>query len=229
MWIYIHFFLLIISFIGCGTPTNSISTITETSNQVHNTQTIYEDAEDGSNQKWEVWEGPYDVEVVNFGANNSKHAIFLRENWHKVDGKFISGVYYRLTNKEHTLWDNSTQKVLHFDHMKQRSADGRLYCFTVSVEIDTTFGRRMISFNTFYDKQHYDAESIDSSDTDYEKELVFPLTMSYVNNTNKWRHLSFNIEDYLHRLEPDNDLVAINAFVFNGGDDYLDNIALASE
>ncbi len=220
----IFFFFMIISLTSCSSDRSDIYTYTTLSQNA----TIYEDAESGSNDKWEVYLGPYDVEIADFGADGSSHSVLLKQNWHKEDGHYISGVYYRLTNQEHTNWDNTTQKVLHFDHLKKRSDDGSLYCFTVGVEADTSYGKRTILFNTYFDKKHYppDVTPIEEEDT---VQITFPLLTRSVNSTKNWQHVSFNIEEYLHKVEPDNDIIAINAFVVDGGDDYFDNIALDSQ
>ncbi len=221
---FIFFLFVIISLTSCG----SDRTISSDTTSLSKNATIYEDAEDGTNNKWEVYQGPYDVKIVDFGAKGSEHSVLLRQNWHKEDGQYVSGVYYRLTNEEHSNWDNTTQKVLHFDHMKKRSSDGSLYCFTVGVEVDTSYGKRTILFNTYFDKKHYppDVTPIEEEDT---VQITFPLLTSSVNSTKRWQHVSLDIEKYLHKIEPNNKLISINAFIVDGGDDYFDNIALDSQ
>jgi len=190
--------------------------------------TIYEDAEDGTTQRWEVW-GGYPIENVKIGANGSKHSILLRENWLRdKDGNYIldkngypiNGAHYELQMK------NDHQFILEFDKMKEKNKEVH-FCFTFGVKVDTTFGKRLISFNPFYDKENMDANII-PADNDA-LELVFPLSMQYVTDAGVWRHLRFDLVSYLHQLEPNNNIVSITAFYFEGGDDYLDNIFLVSK
>ena len=140
----------------------------------------------------------------------------------------VSGVSYRLTNEEGTDWNNTTQKILHLDHMKKISKDNKLYSFTLSVEVQTKLGKRMLSFNTYYDKMKFEPDSQNYDDVDY-IELVYPLDMKYVSQHDKWQHIRIDLTEYLHKLEPQNEILSVNAFVFEGGDDYLDNISLSSD
>ncbi len=214
------FFLLFSLFIitACGSSS---------SNNIDITNTLYEDAENGLVDKWEVTVGSYEVLNIQEGANNSNRSIFLRHDWHEENGEMVSGVSYRLTNENGTDWNNTTQKVLHLDHMKKISKDNKLYSFTISVETDTKLGKRMLSFNTYYDKTDMNPSSQSYPDVDY-IELTFPLSMQYVREFDIWQHIRLDLEEYLHQLEPQNEIISVNAFVFEGGDDYLDNISLAS-
>ncbi len=215
------FFLLFSLFFvtACGSSSDNNGGTTD--------KTLYEDAENGLVDKWEVTLGPYEVLNVQEGAQGSSRSIFLRHDWHKENGKMISGVSYRLTNENATPWNNTTQKVLHLDHMKKVSGDNKTYSFTISVETMTKLGKRMLSFNTYYDKMKMDPSSQSYPDVDY-IELTYPLNLQYVKEFDTWQHIRLDLQEYLHQLEPQNEIIAINAFVFEGGDDYLDNISLAS-
>jgi len=220
--IFINFISLtlfvLFTFISCGSNTFIDAT-------------VYEDAEDGSTSKWEVWEG-YPIQNVEIGANGSSRSIFVEENWlRNEDGSFIkddndfpiNGAHYELPIH------NNYQFILEFDKMRKAVEETELqYCFTVGVKLNTKDGERHISFNTFYDKENIEANAqwiIDGT----VKELVFPLSMDYVDIENVWKHLQFNLVDYLNRLDPGNEIIEVTAFYFQGGDDYLDNIRLVSE
>ncbi len=217
----IFFLLFSLFFIaGCGSGSSK--------NDTANNKTIYEDAENALVDKWQVTLGPYEVLNIETGAQGSNRSIFLRHDWHEQNGHMVSGVSYRLTNEEGTDWNNTTQKILHLDHMKKISKDNKLYSFTLSVEVQTKLGKRMLSFNTYYDKMKFEPDSQNYDDVDY-IELVYPLDMKYVSQYDKWQHIRIDLTEYLHKLEPQNEILSVNAFVFEGGDDYLDNISLSSD
>jgi len=211
--------LLIIAIImlsGCG------STSTELRYPIPKEASMYEDAEDGLVKRWEIKDG-FSVENVETGANGSDRSIFVKQNWLlDDDGEFlkdengfaINAAYYELKI------NNDKQYVLQFDKMKIDS--DRTYCFTVGAKVDTTNGIRYISFNTFYDRQHMEQDSVLLDDD--VKEFISPLSMSYVNDTNVWKHIRLDLPKYLHNFEPNNHILSVKTFYFQGGNDYLDNI-----
>jgi len=208
--------IILTFFISCGKDTTIINA------------TTYEDAEDGSIQRWEVQMG-YPIKNVIGGANGSKRSILLKENWLRdanneyildKNGYPINGAHYELK------MINDHQFILEFDKMKEKNEEEH-FCFTVGIKVDTTFGKRLISFNPFYDKENMNAEIIPADNN--AKELVFPLSMKYVDVAGVWKHLKFDLNSYLHQLEPDNKILLVKSFYFEGGDDYLDNIQLSSK
>ncbi len=218
MKLYLFLFIIYATlFNGCGNNSRDLPYVTPEDT------TIYEDAEDGSTQRWEIIEG-FDVENVDIGANGSERSILVKQNWlvdennnyiHDDNGFAINEAYYQLQI------NNDNQFVLHFDKMKIDNAD-RKYCFTVGARVATDYGIRYISFNTFYDRLKMDPDSIELDDGS--KEFTFPLSMSYVNDTNVWRHIRLDLPKYLHKFEPNNNIQSVETFYFQGGNDYLDNI-----
>jgi hypothetical protein len=209
-------FFILFTFIGCGNDT------------IFNDATIYEDAEDGSVERWKVQMG-YPVKNVEIGANGSKRSILLKENWlrDKDENYILDANGYPINEAHYELqMINDHQFILEFDKMKEKNKKEH-FCFTVGVKVDTIFGKRLISFNPFYDKEDMSAEIIPVDNN--AKELVFPLSMKYVDVTGVWKHLKFDLISYLHQLEPDNNISLVTAFYFEGGDDYLDNIQLSSK
>jgi hypothetical protein len=218
--------IILFTFNSCGSGGSGNSPILNY--DIPEDATIYEDAEDGSIERWEVQQG-HPVQNVKIGSNGSERSIYLRENWLRdendnyilsEDGYPTNGAHYEIA------MHNDNQFILEFDKMKKH--DKIKYCFTVGVKLLTDYGTRYISFNPFYDKEGMDARAQWLLDGTV-RELNFPLSMSYVKVTNVWKHLRFNLSDYLHQFEPDNHIISVNAFYFEGGNDYLDNILLTSE
>jgi hypothetical protein len=209
-------FFISFIFTGCGNDT------------ILKDATIYEDAEDGSVERWKVQMG-YPVKNVEVGANGSKRSMLFKENWlrDKDDNYVLDANGYPINAAHYELqMINDHQFILEFDKMKEKN-EIEHFCFTVGVKVHTTLGKRLISFNPYYDKVHMNANIIPADDN--AKELVFPLSMQYVTDAGVWKHLRFDLVSYLHQLEPDNNILLVTAFYFEGGDDYLDNIQLSSK
>ncbi len=190
--------------------------------------TVYEDAEDGNTSRWlKSW--GYAIENVEGGANGSKRSIFVREDWLREDnGSLLTteeGYNVNLAHYELPM-ENSRQFILEFD--KKRAIIDPSYCFSVGVKVETKMGERHITFNTWFDQEKM--EPIEQWLVEEKiKELVFPLSMEYVKDAGRWKRLRFDLTKYLHKFEPDNEIVKVISFYFQGGDDYLDNIRLVSK
>lgn len=220
---YISLFIILLTFTSCGSDNNA-SMFPYTFNK---DDTIYEDAEDGKIGRWQVIQG-HPVENVADGANGSARSILLRENWLR-DGKGefqlnengfpINDAHYELP------LNNDTQFIIEFDKKKKESEEQ--FCFTVGIKLETQLGERLLSFNPFYAREGMQADTQILDDNVLE--FVFPLSMDYVDIGGVWKHLRFDLVKYLHQFEPDNEILLVTAFYFQGGDDYLDNIRLVSE
>lgn len=183
------------------------------------TYTLYEDGEDGLVERWEVRDG-LAIENVQSGANGSKRSIYLKQNWDLSDPE------HPINNANYILaMENDHEFIVEFDKMK--IARDELYCFTTGATVETDQGVRHISYDTFYDREGYDAITQEFSDGSIE--MVFPLSMSYVNDSNVWKHVRLDLAKELHRFEPENNIIKVIQFYFQGGDDYLDNIQLVSK
>ncbi len=209
-------------FISCGSDRSG-----ENYYSFNDSDSIYWDGEDGTIGNWQLWQG-HPIENVAKGANGSKRSILLREDWIGEDGddyeSYINGASYHLPIQ------NDYQTILEFDKMKKRGEKIN-HCFIVGVKTITEYGERWISFNTFYDLRKIDASS-QWFDTENGSvlEFVFPLSMNeYVTQDSVWKHLRFDLNSYLQQFEPDNKILSIESFYFEGGDDYLDNIRLVSQ
>jgi len=196
----------------------------------NDSDTIYETAEEGNTSKWLESDG-LEIQNVEEGSNGSSRSILVKENWLRDEnGDLKKSENGNLTNLAHyeLPMNNEKQFILEFDKMRKIGGNDISYCFTVGVKLDTEYGERLISFNTFFDLAKMDSMEQWLVE-DMVKEMVFPLSMNYVNEVNTWKRLRFDLEASLHEFEPDNKINKVISFYFQGGDDYLDNIRLVSE
>lgn len=210
---------ILFNFTACGSNKRTDNIKEQNYYTFNDTDTIYETGEDNSTDRWETWAGfdSYDhIQNVGFGANGSNRAIFFRKEW--------INEYTNISNFKLPLY-NDYQFIVEFDHMKKEAENK--HCFIIGIQMDTDWGTRYLSFSTFFDMKNMEptTETYDNGIT----EMNFPLSMDYVNDGGVWKNLRFDLANYLHQFEADNNIIAITAFTFQGGDDYLDNIRLVSE
>ncbi len=222
---------IIFTFISCK-GAEKTPVFGELSYSFNASDTMYEDAEDGSVSKWVVKQG-FPVQNVPIGSNASARSIFVRQNWLlNDDGNFTkdeNGYPINAADYELTL-ENKKQFILEFDIMKK---EARLkHSFTLGVKINTKLGERDISFNTYFDfaKSPPIEQWIFGNTV---KEMVFPLSKDYsedyISIGDVWKHVRLDIREYLHVFEPNNEIIEMKVFYFQGGDNYLDNIRLVSQ
>jgi hypothetical protein len=193
------------------------------------TETVYEDAENGLSGDWKTTGGNYAPLRVNRGFKSSG-AVQLKTEW--IDEtKNISE--YQLD-----LHHNTTQPILEVDIGGVGNAGespagihshwnpGTMPHYKIGVIATTSQGYRLITWSSFYTHSN-----IPATKRDYGSwvALSFPSPLEQVRwNSNKdlWERHRFDVEAYIHQLEPDNNLISIDKFIATGGN--LDNIKLLS-
>ncbi len=191
--------------------------------------TIYEDAENGLSSDWKTTGGNYAPLRVSNGYNSSS-AVQLKTEW--IDEtKNISE--YQLD-----LHSNTTQPILEVDvggvgYTGESPAGihsdwnpGTMPHYKIGVIATTTQGYRLITWSSFYTHSN-----IPATRRDYGSwvALSFPSPLEQVrwdSNKDLWEKHRFDVEAYIHQLEPDNNLISIDKFIATGGN--LDNIKLFS-
>ncbi|MCH9812624.1 MAG: hypothetical protein K0U47_01630 [Epsilonproteobacteria bacterium] len=220
--IYTLTFIALFTFTACGGSDTTQQLIENNHTQIpQDNASVYETAENGSIDKWELWSG-FEIENVPDGANGSSRSIFVKANWTQdAEGNHKNEAHYELPLAE----PNYSQFILEFD--KKKKVSETLHCFTVGMTVETENGKRHLSYNPFLDRENIPASrhAFDNG----EIEIVLPLSMEYVDEAGVWKHLRLDLREALHHFEPDNDITAVTSFYFQGGDDYLDNIRLVSE
>jgi hypothetical protein len=191
--------------------------------------TIYESAENGISGNWVTTGGNYQAIYVNRGFNSSG-AVQLKTEWID-DTKNISE--YQLD-----LQSNNSQFILEVDvggvgnagespaGIHSGWAPGLMPHYKIGVIATTTKGYRLIMWSSFYTHSNIPATKRDYGSWG---SLTFPSPWEQVRwdgNKNLWERHRFDVQAYIHQLEPDNTLISIDKFIATGGN--LDNITLKS-
>ncbi len=205
--VIINSLLLMALFIGCGS-----------NGQAHSV--LYENAEDSLSSGWHTVSGdayPYRIEA----HNDSQYCVNLPVSWYQDEsGKWQNPHEYYLT------LNNDEDTILELDI---GGTGMTIPHYILGVTVDTTYGKRTLAWDSFYNHDHIPA-SYKESDSGYAT-MVFPSPVELVRGfdyeeTTTWSHFYVDIESYLHQFEPNNVILSVERFVATGGN--LDNITLSS-
>ncbi len=137
----------------------------------------------------------------------------------------------------HLPVNNTSQRVLSMDmgglpthllYNHPESHRGFIPHYGVGVIVETKLGRRIMTWDSWYTHQGYPPRKHDNGHNIF---LNYPSPVEMVrgygySSTSLWNHFEVNIDDELHRLEPNNEIIKIIIFHTTGG--YLDNITLSA-
>ena len=156
-----------------------------------NNDMIYEDAEDDNTNGWHVYdETPAGATISNvYDATRGSRVI-------ELSGSGLSNGYEIGRRRGGGRWDNRNHKAISWS-MNYSEA------FAVYVAIETTDGARYMKY-----------QPVDSDGGKSGNYILFGLGADADNGT--WQTFDRNIEEDLHQFEPDNELIAIHAFLIRG-------------
>jgi hypothetical protein len=109
--------------------------------------------------------------------------------------------------------------MLKFEHK------GRSACFYYGVKVKTLLGQRLVTWDAYYSHNHW--QPIKEIYNNGVVELIFP-TPGNVRNEPNWTKHSYDIDEFIKKMEPNNRLLSVMSFYTSGGGQY-DNIRLESE
>ena len=191
--------------------------------------TVLEDAEGGTlNPNWVTVRGNkpgYIYPTPHIPGAPSGTGVMV----HHANGSGASLYRYELPI------NNTSQRVLSmdmgglpnhkFDNYPE-SRRGYIPHSSVGVVVETRLGTRFMEWDSWYTHQGYGPRKDDSG---YNTFLMYPSPVEMVRGwyapTNLWVHFEVNLDDELHRIEPNNEIIRIKQFYTTGG--YLDNITLS--
>ena len=166
--------------------------------------TVYENAEDGNTNKWHVYDNtPQNASINNiYIGNKSTNVIEFVGNG--INNGYILGNWEGLEG----AWENTTEHTLNWDMNFNNG-------YVVYVRVMTRYGARYI----------YYTPSNQSYGKGYGGYIHIGLGRTSSNGT--WQSFSRDLAKDLIQYEPDNRLIAVNAFLIRGNG-FVDNIALVS-
>ncbi len=180
--------------------------------------TVYEDAEDGTTQRW-VNKGGYSVQNRNGGYQSAK-SIYIPAKWKKINGAWINETHNELLRADLSSWNNTTQKILKFEHKTPYSP-----CFVFGVYVTTLEGKRTMTWSMWYARNNMPPTKLIYEGGNVE--LMYPISDAMRREKN-WTPYTFDLEQLLKVLEPQNRILSVDGFYATGGK-YYDNIRLESE
>ncbi len=180
--------------------------------------TMYEDAEDGLTLGWYTTGGPYTAK--NIYAEGSR-IINGPAKWVGDHYPRANEAYYKKGDDNGNAWNNTDQFILDFDTI------GGTGCMTYGVEVRTLQGSRSINFSTWFGKNNYPPQKQVYSDGYVELTYAIPVALRYAGR----HHVRYDLNYYLKLLEPDNEIIAVDAFHCSGYSSGagVDNIRLLSQ
>ncbi len=174
---------------------------------------VYEDAEDGKNSRWAVYDNtPAGASIKNVNdADKSSRVIEVSGSG--IDNGFILGAW-NSTNG----WKNTINKEISWD-MKFNDE------FVVYISVITANGPRFITYSplsdtTYATNPNYGQGKIEEGGYTYIHLGLNPNTRG-----GTWQTVSRNLELDLKKYEPNNSLIAVSAFLVRGSG-RLDNIKM---
>ncbi|MCH9740300.1 MAG: DUF5011 domain-containing protein [Epsilonproteobacteria bacterium] len=161
--------------------------------------TFYEDAEDGSINGWSVRSGPADGVNNIYDAVSNSRVIQLTGGGSYMLGDFDGATAWNHTTDTNIAWRMRTDRE-----------------YTIHVLVQTTNGLRHL-FYTFSPNRgllH-----------GFENGIHHGLGAATIDG--RWRTITRDLERDLKDAEPDNEIIAVNGFIYNGGDGgMIDDIVL---
>jgi len=186
--------------------------------------TLFEDAEEGIDPRWNHYSGQFPLRVLNVGANGSQHSIRANIDM-TADRHNRSGYYFPFGTPDKKL------KFLNLDvriGMSSHVGD-----FTVFIK--TKNGKRRIIWAVYLNHPGNDFSGNAKFTPPFHASngyvLMNPAPSDYYliarnEHSSRFTNYKINIEKTLRILEPDNELITITGFTTSGGD--FDNISLSS-
>jgi len=185
------------------TSTTDDSTTTSESNSSDNVldtinPMIYEDAEDSRINGWSIYDNePIGAKVVNIYDSDKKSRVI------EFEGDGLENGYMLQSSVGNYPWNNQTDKVIQWS--MKFSEDYDIY-----IRLNTDKGLRYI---------HYTPVDSDNGGT----EAYVEYGLGSDSKDGQWRTYTIDVEEALHKYQPDTTLISIDGFMARGNG-YVDDI-----
>jgi len=153
--------------------------------------TFYEDAEDGNIEGWSIFaDDPTGASIRNV-TDAERQGLVI-----ELNGTALSNGYMLGARTGEEAWNETDKKILRWS---MKYAEN----FTIYISTETTLGRRYFTYTPRDDDRGLSGEYI-----------LLGLGESSANGT--WQTFTRDLVEDLHRFEPANTLISINAFMIRG-------------
>ena len=184
--------------------------------------TLFEDAEDGIDPRWNRYAGNRPIQLLNVGAQGSAHSIRTIGYWE--NGSNPAGYYFPFGTPD--------KKMKFFDLDMRIGVSSHLFNFGVIVK--TKNGNRRIIWASWMNHPGNNMSGLPPeqwrkpfhSSEGYMLMNPGPTDYYLATRYGQFTHYKINVEETLRILEPDNELISITGFTSSGGD--YDNLSLKS-
>ncbi len=156
-----------------------------------NEDTIYEDAEDGNTDGWQVYDNNPEGATINNIYDEGRRSRVI-----ELTGNGLNNGYEIGRRRGGAKWNNQNHKAISWSMNYSEP-------FAVYVAIETTNGARYMKY-----------QPVDNDGGKSDNYILFGIGTDANNGT--WQTFNRNLEEDLHKFEPDNEIVAIHAFLIRG-------------
>ncbi len=164
---------------------------------------FYEDAEDGNTEGWSIFADDPEGATIRNVLDSERQGLVI-----ELNGTGLSNGYMLGARTGDDAWDETDKKVLRWSMNYAES-------FTIYISTETTLGRRYFTYTPRDDDRGMSGEYI-------------LLGLGEESANGRWQTFTKDLVADLHRFEPDNSLLSINAFMIRGSGRVDDIQALIS-
>lgn len=158
--------------------------------------TVYEDAEDGLTDGWSIYDSnPSGATISNVVVDEGEGRAIELQGSSRQNGYMLGSIYTESKKWHDREHDSITWRIKADDD------------FVVYISVETTLGHRYLSYTSkrTYTYNHMNGEYISST-----------IGGSFHLTDNHWVFIVRNLQDDIHKYEPNNTLLSIDAFLVRG-------------
>jgi len=166
---------------------------------VYLSATVYENAEDGSITKWEVYDTTPEGATIKNVIDNEHGRVIELTGEEKENGFRIGNIHAHLN-----AWDNSDERILQWS---MKSSED----FEIFVSLNTSNGHRYLIY----------------TDTDNDTAYQYGLGINAKDGT--WKTYNRNLKVDFYKIEPNNTILSVDGFFVRGSGYFDDIALLKKE
>ena len=172
--------------------------------------TVYEDAEDGTTDRWRIWANSSNNPTRNVFSNSQQSRVI-----HLNGGQRMLGGYPGTAH----AWNNRTEKTLTWKMLTYNR-------YTFYVILNTRNGLRYLFYNDLPQRIGFHNGSL--VDANGRRIAILHGLGGYLHNEykNVWRTYTRDLEADLKDADPDNEIISVDGIMYAGSEAFIDDIML---